>query len=490
MATYTDVQNAFYAELQKQVNQSAVIKAKGITNALPFEQEGTAGFAWLWNMSGNINQLSYDLMNTATDYHQATGAIRASNSSVTDTALDIYTALQYRYSDEDQKAINAAQAKAISQASAVVSAWNQANQPEITDANRKAVGATTDIDFISYTFLKVWGDGKVTWSDITNNRNPRTLFPNMPASAESILNSFVSYVSITSSVATIQNNMFSSSWLKNKLIGALQEPTTNNGGVNVKSPSTGDAAMMPGYNNPPATNTILDGLNSAAAITITLTASKSDASAVSVSVGGKLAGAIPVDFITFTGSAGASYNAFSTAGTGDSVTIEITWNGPTVLNFQPLKFDQSSLKGWYSQQILADAYLNKDVGAGGQPKKSGYVLSGLNQAYRLGDQGNCGYINAALIANPPSIKMTYEHGDYTTFQSHFQEQSSWGISIFGIQLFGGSQSYEKAVSQKESNEKGFSITFPPVKLSESSTTAAEQLASVLAVQAAWMGVAQ
>ena len=490
MANYTDVQNAFYAELKKEVNESAAIQTKSMTNALPFEQEGTAGFAWFWNMSGKINKLSYDLMNTATSYNNQTGAIKASNNSVTATALDIYTALQYRFSEEDQKAINASQTAASSQINAVTTAWNQANQPKITDAQKQAANVNTDIDFISYTFLSVWGEGKVSWIDITDTDEPRKLFPKMPPSAESILDSFVTYVSTTSSVATIQNNMLSSSWLKNKLIAALKTPATTNGGVNVKSPSTGDEAIKPGYDNPPATNAILDSLNSAGAITITLTASKSSSSEVIVSVGGKIAGTIPVDFITFTGSAGASYNSFSTQGTGDSVKIEITWNGPTVLNFQPTKFDRSNKTGWYSQQTLADAFLNKDVGAGEQPKKSGYVLLGLSPAYKLGNQGNCGYINAALIANPPSIKMTYEQGDYNTFQSHFKEESSWGVSIFGIKLFGGSQSYEKSVSQKESNGKGFSITFPPVKLSTTTTPAAEQLASVLAVQVAWLGVAQ
>ena len=72
--------------------------------------------------------------------------------------------------------------------------------------------------------------------------------------------------------------------------------------------------------------------------------------------------------------------------------------------------------------------------------------------------------------------------------SSFKQESSWGVSLFGIKLFGGSQSYEKAVLKEESTSGGFSISFPPKSITSSGTTAGSQLASIIAVNPQWMGV--
>ena len=488
MSDYSNLQNAFYQELLKNL-RSSVGSVKNLSNLKAFEQETNGGFAWFWNIQRKTNSLTYQLMNTATSYNKATGAIKSSETSAINTALAVYEALQYKLSEADQTALNASNTKASTQANNLVNAWNSAGLPQITDADMKKAEVSTPLDYVVHQFTDVWSDTQVNWRKITDTRNPAELFPKAPPSADSLLGPLVSYVKATADVATIRDNELSSNWLKNKLVNAIQSPAIDNGAITTKDPISGTENMVPKWTVQQDTTSLQETLEGSSQVKVKMHAEKHDETTVNVSMGGRLIGGFGISFLSFFGGGGASYTSFSQKGSGSSVDIELTYNGVGVANFVPEKFDQVTLKGWYDQKTIAQAYANRDVGPGGRPSVSGYCLSGLNPSYILGDNGNGGYMTAAVFSNPPAINMTYTKGDYSVFKSHFHEETSWGVGLFGIKLFGGHQSYDKAVLKEESTSGGFSITFPPKKITESGSTAAAQLAAVLAVNPAWMGLA-
>ena len=489
MTNYSPVEIDFYKEILN-ATRSSLGSLSNLRNLTSFEQGSTGGFAWFWNIQGNTNNKTYSLMNTACSFDQTTGAIQASTTPATNVALDIYTALQYRLSAEDNTALNTAQTNAVVQANNTVNTWNSSGQPQITSEMMKAVNVNTPIDYIVYQFLNVYSgeSGSVKWSDFGSARNPGSLFPDMPPSLGSVLGALTQYAAATSDVSTIIDNQNSGSWLKNKLMSAVQDPSANNGAITTKDVTTGATETVPSWIVQQATSDLQQTLESSQTIKIQMLVTKKDEETVSVSVNGSAGGIIPVDFLSFFGGGSVSYNSFSQKGSGSSVNIELTYTGAGVANFSPMAFNQSTLKGWYDENTIAEAFNNINVTGDNRPEKSGYVLSGLNPTIQLGSNGNAGYINAAVFANPPSVKMTYTTGDFSTFKSSFKQESSWGVSLFGIKLFGGSQSYEKAVLKEESSSGGFSITFPPKSITSSGTEAGSQLASIIAVNPAWMGV--
>lgn len=464
-----------------------------LSNLSAYEQESNAGFAWYWNIDGGTtNDKTYQLMNTATAYNKDTESIKASATSTTNTALAIYRALEYRLSTLDEAAVNKAQVTSSNEGNNVVVAWNTANFPQITSSDMKEAGVSNQASFVTYYAFTKWcaKDKPVTWDQFSNARDVLSLFPNRPSNADSVIMSLTPYVGAMSGVSATLQLIQNGNWLKNKLIASIQEPTEKNGAITTKNIISGSTELLPAWNVQETTKALQNILDGGDVVTVKMSATKSDSTTVKVSINGGIDLIAPINFIFFFGGGGsASYNSFSTEGSGSSVDIELTYTGAGVAHFDPMKFDQASLKGWYEQKVIAEAYANRNVTGSDRPAQSGFVLSGLSPAYVFGSKGNAGYINAIVFSNPPSVKMTYKTGNYSTFKSHFKEESSWGIGLFGISLFGGSQTYEKAIIKEESASGGFSISFQPKKITSSGVAAGGQFATILAVNPEWMGEA-
>jgi len=489
MTTYSPVENSFYQAILS-ATKSSLSSVSNLKNLTSFEQGSIGGFAWFWNLQGDTNLATYNLMNASMSYDADSGAVEALTTPVTNVALDIYNALQYRLSEADNTALSQAQTNALTQANNTVNAWNSSGQPQITSELEQSVHVNTPIDYIVYQFLNVYsgGAGKVKWADFGSARNPSSLFPDMPPSLSPVLLALTQYAAATGNVATIYDNQNSASWLKTQLVNAIENPSSTNGAITTKDVTSGATTTVPAWTVAQSTSDLQQSLESGSTITIKMSATKESETTVKVSVNGNVAGVVPIDFISFFGGGGASYNSFSQEGTGSSVEIEMTYTGAGVANFAPMSFNQSTLQGWYSANTIAEAYNNRNVTGSERPETSGYILSGLNPTIKLGKNGNAGYISSLVFSNPPAVKMTYTNGNFSTFKSVFKEESSWGVSLFGIKLFGGSQSYEKAVLKEESTSGGFSISFPPKDITSSGTDAGAQLATIIAVNPEWMGV--
>jgi hypothetical protein len=387
MTEYTVLEKDLTTETFNEL-RSKVGAVKNLPNLMPFEQQSIGGFAWFWNISGAMNLQTYNLMNAATAYNPDTGAIRASATSVTNAALAIYRALQYRLSGADNTSLSKSQTNAATQANHVVEMWNSCGQPQITDAQLKEAGVNTRQDYIVYQFLKKYSaDGKVTRFDFSRSRDPSELFPNMPSSLAPVLSAVAQYIAATADVQTILDNQMSGTWLKNQLVNALQTPLAANGAITTKDATSGNPGLLPAWTPQQSTTDLQGDLDQGGSFTITLNVTKEDSTKVKVSVNGKGGGTVPINFLSFSGNAGASYNSFSEQGSGTSVDIQLTYTGVGVVNFAPLSFNQSSLQGWYEPNLIAQAYENIGVTGDSRPAKSGSVLSGLNDTYKLGKNG-------------------------------------------------------------------------------------------------------
>lgn len=134
--------------------------------------------------------------------------------------------------------------------------------------------------------------------------------------------------------------------------------------------------------------------------------------------------------------------------------------------------------GWWNPDVIEDA-------ANGNPDQSGYQFTPEPQ-FDFGVNGTFGAIRRLLIAQQPTISLTYETSHFDEMQQVFQEHSSWGVSFLGIALAGGSQSYYASSLTQDAASQTVTVTMTPVGMT-TPVAAADQLAYVIGAEMIWPG---
>ncbi len=119
-------------------------------------------------------------------------------------------------------------------------------------------------------------------------------------------------------------------------------------------------------------------------------------------------------------------------------------------------WQQATNVGFYATDPVAQAVANS-----GQDVTGFQFLS--DPPYRLGsvaDGGNFGVLTNLLIANFPTITITYEHADYATFAQSWDEKVSGNLTLFGfIKLGSFSQGAYGSTVTSSTDNSSFTITF-------------------------------
>jgi hypothetical protein len=454
----TGLQSTYYTALQDSADQQ--IGAIYNISITPVSQASVGGFNYVWensNLAFNLATYGYVNSRVAPD----TGPAVSLNDPISTDYDALLQTVTFQYSTTDQASINAAAGNASAQATSIVSAYTAAYGP-ITSTMLSQSGQGNNIDYVvNYVVAQVWSgtlaasQPPLSLQAMEGARHLADLLPDMPASGAAILPTITTYLNILSGILPLQMQQMNAMWLLQQLVTATELPSTGNGGMTTVDPNSGATAVHVGYTvNTSVTAIENDLANTGRTLSITLDTSQSSSSTLQASMSGS--GAFDVDSGWFMGlaSGGASENLYSFQGTGSSASVQLTFAGFTYVPVQPAQFQQDTVTGWFSTAVLAQAAQNF------QQDATGYTFTGAPQ-WNLGSGGNFGMITGAVIANFPTITVTYAQGNWSQFSQQFQQGSSWSTSFLGIPIANFSESTYTANAAASSSGGGFTLTFTP-----------------------------
>lgn len=453
-----DMENTYFTELQNQATQTAgSIYNVSVT---PISTASAGGFNYIWeNANLQFNLGTFNYINSRV----VPGTPAAQLSDPISTDYDnLLQRITFQYSQKDQQTINQAQTSANQQSTAIVSQYTATYGP-ITQAMLSAAGVQTHIDYvIQYVVAQQWSGtltGKqrpLSLQKMEQARDLSSLLPYLPPSGANLLPAITGYLSMLSAALPLQQLSMNANWMLQQLKTNTEQPSSTNGGISTVNGNDGTTAEHVGYVIPPSVTDIQNDLNNTGrVIQVQMAAAQSSQHTLSVSVAQSADVTVPLDwFLTMSGEESSEFNLFSFQGTGTDVSVSLSFQGFSWVPVGVAQFQEDTVSGWMSAQVLAQAAQNH-----------GQDVTGLtffeSPGFNLGQGGNFGMLTGVLISNFPTFTMTYAHGAYSQFQKSFQEQSSWNVSFLGIPISSFSQSLYQATSQESGTSGGFTVTFTP-----------------------------
>lgn len=360
--------------------------------------------------------------------------------------ISAFSKIQYNLSSKDQAALNAAYANAQNQQLAVLNAWKAAY-------GSFPPGPGRPIDNIMSVIATTWATPPTTLNAIQNSINLSALLNNAPASGQTMFPVIVNYLNALGSSLTLANAAIMSNAYVKKALAAIQTPSASNGGMQTND---GTANLYPAYTVSPGLSAIINSLqNTGSTIQVSMDVSIANSSEYSVSIQGGTSFNVPfLDFFNVSVGASASYFHDEIMASASSVNIQMTFTGPTVVNFAPAVFNESTQQFWFWMQPILDAINNqgRDV--------SGYQFQ-PSPGIDFSANGPFGLLQGVAIANYPSAVITVKSSSYQSIQTTFQQTVSTEVSFLGIPLGGGTESTYSHSASSSSQDSTVTITLTP-----------------------------
>lgn len=458
----TSPNSAFFKAVTEKANQS--VPNMDIT---PINFNTRGDFNFIYDVKVNtFNENTYDYINSlATPSTDGDGSLQLSGV-FSNIYSQVMTGIAYVLSQADQQRLNEAATNSAAQANALVTEYQttfgEITEADITAAAAKVPSVSDAVSYvIDYKFMYVWsgremkGESPLPTAQVLASRDINEQFPWIPASAQPLVNLLVNWLNVDEGVAPIRDSQSNGKWLLQQLRSNTQQPTSANGGMTLLS-TQGTEAPGVGFDINVASQEILNGLrNEGQAINVNIAASKTSQSTLNVNVEGQGGGTLPLmDFLSLSASGGASYDMFSFHGAGESATVEVTYPGFVAVPMAPTDFDQSNGLGWYDASPIQQALKNGDADVTGFK----FVTS---PAVNLKRGGGFGRLTSLLISNYPTIKITYDKGDYNQVKQTFEQHTSWDVKFLWFSVGSGSESTYSSKLEQNSHSGGFSITLTP-----------------------------
>lgn len=209
----------------------------------------------------------------------------------------------------------------------------------------------------------------------------------------------------------------------------------------------------------PAQGIIDAGLqNTAHTLQLSAAVSSFSATTAQGQVDGQAGFSVPlVDLLSIDVGGSAHYDWQSHLQSGSSLRMDMSWPGATVIGIVPAMVDNQG-KGWFDEQILSEAVAN----AGQGNSVTGFQVQGGEFDHFFGPDGKFSVMKSALISAPPILSLTFEQADSSALASHFQEQASASVKLFGfIPLGSASQGYQVTKVSQDAQAGSITITFGP-----------------------------
>ncbi len=461
----------FYSALQQAAEQAVASIFTG--TIYPIQEPAQGDFLWNYqNINQVFNQGTFDYVSANVSPGLVAGTVQLSASGGFPNAyVQLINKIAYVLSSSDSNAVNKATQNAATQAQTIVSDYQTTFGP-ITTAQmqeaQKAVGAAaaqTKQDYvISYILGYVWsGMGAknqppLSYTQMASARNLRALLPGMPASGNTVVADVSNYLTKLAPVNAVYSNQQLGSWILAQLVNNTSTPTTANGGMSTVDPNTGavTSTLQVEYEINSSQASIQNDLNNTArTIVINMQTSSSSNNQTSVSVQGQ-AGFSVGSWLRFTTAAGATYDMSQAAGTSADASVAIKFEGYSMVPIAALAWQQATNVGWYYGDPIAQAVANGSQDITGFK----FVAPTAYNMQSVDDGGNFGLLTNLLIANYPTITITYSNADYSSFKQSWSEHVSGNLSLFGfISLGSFSQGAYSSSATQGSDNSTFTVTF-------------------------------
>lgn len=472
MSTQAGILN-YYGALQTQA-QLAVQSFN--TTIVPIQYPQQGDFFWNYqnpNQVFNSGTFDYISANVSPSTDFPGNAQLSSSGGFPNAYVQVITGISYALSKADTATVNLAQSNASVQAATIVTDYQGIFGP-ITAANMAtavaAVGPVVQTmqDYVvSYMMGYIWsgaqkaGTQPLTYTAMAASRNLALMLPAMPSSGNQVVADASVYLSILNPAnATISSQQLGA-WMLRQLVNNTSYPSAMNGGMAMVNPQTAlPTPLQLAWNVNTSLASIQNDLQSTnKVISLKMSTMRSTDNMLSVSVAGKT-GVSVGSFLNFSATTSATYDMNKTSGTSETADVEISYNGYSMVPMSPLAWQQATNVGWFYTDPIAQAIENgaKDI--------TGFkFVASAGTKYNLNaftDGGNFGYLGYLLIANIPTVKITYTNADYATFAESWSTKTTGNLSLFGcISLGSFSAGASGSTVTRGADNSTFTVTFGP-----------------------------
>jgi hypothetical protein len=452
----------FYSALKDQAMQAV----EGIFNAelWPVQYPAQGDFPWNWQNSNQVfNRATYDYIDALVGPGQVGGTVALSAAGgFTNAYVAVLNALQFSLSTSDAGRLNQAQSNASVQAGTIVSDY-QTTYGTITDAQMSAAGVSTKQDYvIGHVLGSLWSGAAtpLSYSQMASARNLKALLPKAPMGADQVITDVATYLDLMQPVNGLSDQVQNGAWTLAQLKRNTMTPGQGNGGMQTFDPVTGSVSTD--YNVGWAVTTPLASIsndlqNTSRAISIAMSTSSSSGDSLSVDIAGHACFEVG-EVLTFGVEAGATYDMSKASGTSTDCSVEITYPGYSLVSMAPAAWQQATNQGFFYADPIAQACANE-----GQDVTGFTFLN--TPPYAMGsveDGGGFGLLTNLLVSNYPTVTMTYEHADFSTFTQSWSETVTGNLTLFGfIKLGSFSQGAYGSKVEAGSDDSSFTVTFTP-----------------------------
>ncbi|WP_223787176.1 hypothetical protein [Marinicella meishanensis] len=484
-ANYDQLISELNDSINSQVKQ-VYSKLAGVTSLKSYNQDGQGDFPY-WLTTGpqnSFNDLTYNWIDQVVKYLENHDAYaNTSNTMVGQLATVVYPKLSYALNASDNQKLTNTQTATVAEGNNLVAQYTQNVGPI-------PATETSNLNYVTGQIL-TWGKKgeQLTLEDLKNSFDLSNELPNMPAGGSAVLPALTKWLNAASSTLSLQNAVSFGNAYINYLKSAVKSPNKATG-ISTLDPTNPSATpvVKPRWTVNENSNALLNSLqNKNKKVTLSIAASESNSTTTKLSINGSAGAEFGLDWLTFGVGGSASYNVYTANSSEASATVEISYPGVSTVTVKPMpaQLAGSGAEGWMDQTVLTQARAN-----GNQlpPPQSGYVFSpALPGAMDLSADGNFGYLNTIVISDQPTIKITYQGGDSSVYESIFKQQSSWSVKLFGLfTIAKGSQSYYKAKVEQAASGSGFTVTIEPDG-DQFTVPDSQKRANVLAAAATWPG---
>ena len=462
--TTTDVAagTAFYSALQSKAMDA--VKDIFKSELVPVQYPAQGDFCWNWqNANGVLNDATYQYINALAGPGQVPGTVAlSSGGGFANAYVAVLNAMEYALSAADQQKLNQAQSNASLQAQTIVSDY-QSSFGTITDAQLSAAGTTQKVDFVIGHVLGTQWSGStppLTYSQMAAARNLKSILPQAPAGGDQVITDVVTYLNIMQPVNALSDELQNGAWMLSQLKANAMTPSAANGGQQTFNPSNG--AVSGKYNVGWSVNTSVQSIsndlqNTSRTITISMQTEESSGSTLGVQISGE-AGFTVGSWLEFSTEAKGSYDMSKAQGTSTQCSATITYAGYSMVAMAPAAWQQATNVGFFWSDPINQAVANEgqDVTGFRFVSTPPYSMGALAQG------GGFGLLTNLLIANYPTVEITYTHADYHSFEQDWSESITGDLTLFGfIKLGSFSQgAYGSSVSAGSDNST-FTVKFTP-----------------------------
>ena len=449
------------------------------TELYPVERPAQGDFIWHWENDNQVfNDGTYEYASALVRPGSVSGTVAlGSGGSFANAYSEVLSAMRFSLSTDEQGKLDQANSNAHLQQGTIVTDY-EAVYGTITAAQLAAAKVATKIDYvISYIMGSEWSGSStpLTWAQMSAARSLADLLPQAPVSASTVIADVEVYLNQMQPVLAYQDQLNQGTWTLNQLARNTGYPSADNGGILTFDPS--DGAVGTKYRTAwtvgPTRQQISNSLQAKQAISFSVDVSNASAAGLEITVEGSASFNYDAVFLSFSAEASGEFDMTKTAGTSTECKVEVSYPGWTVVDIQPEAWNQDTNAGFYWAHPVHDAVVNasKDV--------TGYKVGTVTYNFgQVSEGGDFGLLSHLVISNYPTVKITYEKADYSTFSRSWNQEAAGSLSLFGLKLNASDSVYQGSLTEGD-DSSSFTVTFAPSPPAVS-VPEAEQSAYVIA----------